>query len=181
MGFIPCRALAGTRFFCVGHDQSKTSSSQSQEANSTDNRVALSGDGGLIISQGTLHDLSITSADAGVASDGLNAAVALGKNTNATALALGEGALQGLAGYLDAQNKFVARVLSAGEHQATANLQTVETLSANSNQIAAAVARSQADFVATASGQKTDKTAFMVAGGVLAIAAAAWAFSGKSK
>ena len=178
----PTRALEHTRCYCVGHDQSQTSSSQRQEANSTDNRVALSGDNGLIISQGTLHDLNITSADAGVASDGLTAAVALGAQSQRTARdlgaeafdtaeALGATALEGLTTYVDGQNKFVDHALSA-----------VQNLTANSNQIAANVAASQADFVAAATGQKTDKTAFMVAGGVLAIAAvAALAFSSKSK
>ena len=178
-GFCPARDIAGTRYQCGGG--AKTSSSQSQQANTTDNRIAVSGADGLVISQGTLHDLTLNSLDAGVATAGLDAATKLGKDTNATALALGAGALKGLATYIDGQDNFVARALAAGENQARANLQAVETLSANSNQIAAAVAKSQEQFVATASGQKTDKTALVVAGGVLALGALAFALSNHRK
>ena len=91
---------------------------------------------------------------------------------------IGEAGIAQVDAYITGQNRFVQESLATARAQGESSLNTATTLAEGSNRIASAVAASQEQFVATASGQKTT---LYVIGGALALGAAALLLTRPSK
>ena len=180
-----CSPHLATRCYCdFGQGNSTSGPTQSQEANTTDSRVGVEGDGAVIVRDATLGNITLNSLDGAVAQSAIDAAVDLARvgsgtveDALVTARDLGADALdttrqlnqtsadtltdlasRALSGFgsLVAANQTTtgAALKGAGEVSASA-LSSASTALSQASANAALVANSQSQFLSTQTGQGT--------------------------
>lgn len=143
-GLCAPRLLRGPGLGCMAHGGGGGArTTQTQTTATTDNRVAVEGDGNQTYHGNSVSgDLTVISADAEVASDALDAAQGITQTGADTTLALARGALEGL-----------TKLLFSNQEVSSGAFDLVARANASSADNARAVANSQKEFLRAQTGQ----------------------------